>query len=129
MSAPGPRPQPAPISAPRPTRQGLAIAAVSLFLLVAAVNTGANLPLSLLTNGVPSAMIALFLLHRFGLFTFVAADLVHGLLSAYPMTTVSKLWFAQGGYFAIVTVALVGVIGFLLIRADRNAVATSSGVE
>jgi serine/threonine-protein kinase len=102
---------------------------VVLIGVIYTVNTGANLPLSLLTNGVPSAMIALFLLHRFGLFTFVAADLVHGLLSAYPMTTVSKLWFAQGGYFAIVTVALVGVIGFLLIRADRNAVATSSGVE
>jgi hypothetical protein len=92
---------------------------VVLLGVIYTLNNGANLPLSIFTNGIPSAMIALFLLYRFGLLTFVAAELVYGLLSAYPITTASNLWFAQGGYFAIVTVALVGMIGFLLMRADR----------
>jgi serine/threonine-protein kinase len=96
--------------------------AVSIFVLIIAVVTGiqdgAHLPLSVVTLGLPSAFLVLFVLDRFGLLTVVTASFAASVLSLYPMTLERGAWFAFGGYFAIGLALAIGGLGFLLASMD-----------
>jgi hypothetical protein len=96
--------------------------AVSIFVLIIAVVTGiqdgAHLPLSVVTLGLPSAFLVLFVLDRFGLLTVVTASFAASVLSLYPMTLERGAWFAFGGYFAIGLALAIGGLGLLLASMD-----------
>jgi len=99
--------------------------AAAVFVLVLAVVTGiqdgAHLPLSVVTLGVPSAVLLLFVLNRFGLLAVVMASFAASLLVLYPMTIQREAWFAHGGYFAIGLVLAIGAAGLLLALTDRRS--------
>jgi hypothetical protein len=101
---------------------------VFVVVLAAATTTqsGAHLPVSWLTLGLPSAIIVLFLLYRFGLLTVVTSELTLLILGAYPITTEPGVWFASGGYFAVAAVLLLGVAGFAGSWLDRPEAASSA---
>ena len=92
---------------------------VGLVALIFGIDSGAHLPASIVTLGLASGAMALFLLHRFGLLTLAASLLAVGLLTAFPMTTLRGVWFAQGGYLAIGLVLLLGMVGALLAALGR----------
>jgi hypothetical protein len=84
---------------------------VAIVSLVHGIEAGAHLPISVLSFGIPAAGLVMLLLLRFGLLSFVVASSCFGLLTAFPLAGVSDVWFAQGGYFAISLVMLVGLSG------------------
>ncbi len=87
--------------------------------LIFGIDDGTHLPVSILTLGLASGAMALFLLYRFGLLTLVGALLTLGLLTAFPMTAKSGVWFAQGGYLAMGLVLVLGLAGVLTSVAGR----------
>jgi hypothetical protein len=100
--------------------------AVTLFVVVvAAVNgiqNGAHLPLSVVTLGVPSALLVLFVLSRFGLLAVVVASFAASLLGLYPITVEREAWFAYGGYFAIGLVLAIAGLGLLLASQGHRGI-------
>jgi serine/threonine-protein kinase len=103
--------------------------ASSLFVAVVAaiwtIQDGAHLPVSLLTNGLPAAALILFLLLRFGLLAVVVAQLAERMLACYPITAEPGAWFAQGGFFAVGMVLLIGAVGFLAAYLSQPALENS----
>jgi hypothetical protein len=98
--------------------------ALSIFVLVIALVTGiqdgAHLPLSVITLGVPCALVVLFVLYRFGLLAVVVASFSASLLELYPMTADREAWFAYGGYFAIGLVLAIAGLGLLFASSDSR---------
>jgi serine/threonine-protein kinase len=86
------------------------------------IDAGAHLPLSVVTVGVAVGVVALVLLHSFGLLSLVTAMLCSGLLTAFPITLDRSQWYAQGGFFAVAMVLTVGLVGALLMHAGGSRV-------
>jgi len=97
----------------RVVTNGVAAFAVLIAVLAAIAGAlgGSHVPWSLLFLGVPVALLAIVVLYRFGLLAFVVASLCHGLLASYPITLDPGVWFADGGLYAVVLVALIGGLG------------------
>jgi hypothetical protein len=94
------------------TRGGLAFAVlVSVLAVVSGTVGGASFPVSLVSFGVPVALLAMVTLYRFGLLTFVVAGFCHGLLVSFPMTLDMNVWFADGSVYAVALVVLIGALG------------------
>jgi hypothetical protein len=93
-----------------------AAAFVTVAAAIHGIDSGAHLPVSVLTLGLAVGVLWLVVLHRFGLLSLVVAVLCYGLLTAYPITLDRGVWFAQAGYFAIAMVLMIGVLGVVLAR-------------
>jgi hypothetical protein len=96
---------------------------IAVVAVVYGIDSGAHLPLSVLTVGVVAGVVTLVVLHHFGLLALVTTMLCTGLLTAFPVTLDRSLWFAQGGFFAVSMVLAVGLVGALLMRGGARRVA------
>jgi serine/threonine-protein kinase len=99
---------------------------VVIVALASGIESGSHLPLSILTLGVATGVWTLVVLYRFGLLTLVLALLCQGLIMAFPMTLTRGVWFAQGGFFALSVVLLIGLAGALLARSGGKVGAGTS---
>jgi serine/threonine-protein kinase len=71
-------------------------------------------------------LLLILVLKRFGLFAFMAAELVVGVFANFPITLQTSAWYAGYGYAALGVVGAIALYGFKTSLGGQSLVAAAS---